>query len=239
MLTKLLRMGIYAAAAFLVFGGPIMQAAASEPPHDGANTVAVVSPLASVIYIQPPSLAGGLIQSSLRDPNGSDTDQWVWDAFSLNSTSDIAELRWTGGYDPTRLGSGGPVANFTVSIYASIPVETQPDLSGPPLVRYEVGSAAGETLGPVLGGVQMYHYAFVLPAPFSALGGKKYWVQIEAYQPGPTPDWGLTNGTSGDGLHFRYVAGEGLYQTITGDTSFSVLGTQVKSPKLYLPYIAR
>ena len=239
MLTKLLRMGIYAAAAFLVFGGPILPAAASEPAIDAVNGGAVGSPLAMVVYVQPPSAAGGLIQSSLRDPNGSDTDQWVWDAFTLDLTSDLAELRWTGGYDPARLGSGGPVANFTVSIYASIPAGTQPDLSGPPLVRYEVGSNAGETLGPVLGGVQMYHYTFVLPAPYSALGGKKYWVQIEAYQPGPTPDWGLTKGTSGDGLHFRYVAGEGLYQAITGDTSFSLLGTRVKSPKLYLPYIAR
>ncbi len=239
MLTKLLRIGIYAAAAFVVFGGPIMQAAASERPLDGTHSVAAVSPLASVLYVQPSSPAGGLIQSSLRDPDGSDTDQWVWDAFTLTSPADITELRWIGGHDPARLGSGGPVANFTVSIYASIPAGTQPDLAGPPLVRYEVGSNAGETPGPVLAGVQMYHYAFVLPAPFSALGGKKYWVQIEAYQPGPTPDWGLTKGTSGDGLHFRYVAGEGFYQIIAGDTTFSLLGTQVNSTKIYLSYIAR
>lgn len=216
-----------------------MPVGASEPALDNSNTVATAAPLTEIVYVQPPRPAGGLIQSSLRDPDGSDTDQWVWDAFTLTSSSDVVEIRWTGGHDPARLGSGGPVANFTVSIYASIPAGIQPDLSGPPLVRYEVGGNAGETLGPVLSGVQMYHYAFVLPAPFFAVGGQKYWVQLEAYQPGPTPDWGLTKGTSGDGLHFRYVAGEGLYQIITGDTSFSLFGTPVKGPKLYLPYIAR
>ncbi len=238
MLTKPLRMGGCVAAACFIFGGLIVQTIASEPALDYSNTVAAASPLA-IVYIQPPNPTGGLIQSSLRDPDGSDTDQWVWDAFTLTSASDITEVHWSGGHDPARLGSGGPVANFTVSIYGSIPVGTQPDLSGPPLVRYEVGSNAGETPGPVLGGVQMYNYAFVLPKPFAASGGRKYWVQIEAYQPGPTPDWGLTKGMSGDGLHFRYVAGEGFYQTITGDTTFSLFGTQVNGTRIYLPYIAR
>ena len=52
-------------------------------------------------------------------------------------------------------------------------------------------------------------------------------MQIEAYQPGLLPDWGLTKGTGGDGSHFRKVAGETQYQTITGDTSFTIIGTQV------------
>lgn len=208
--------------------------AASQPPGGASAPYAPV-----VVYSQPRSSAGGLIQSSLRDPNGSDTDQWVWDAFTLGMTQDITEIRWSGGYDPARLGSGGPVANFTVSIYASNAAGTQPDLSGPPLMRHEVGSNAAETPGPILGGVQMYDYAFVLPAPFSASGGTKYWVQIEAYQPGPAPDWGLTKGTGGDGRYFRFVAGEGLYQTLTGDTSFALFAAQVNSYKFYLPLISR
>ena len=85
----------------------------------------------------------------------------------------------------------------------------------------------------------MYDYSFVLPAAFHAVGGTKYWVQIEAYQPGPLPDWGLTKGTGGDGFHFRKVAGETQYQTITGDTSFTLIGTQVATLQLYLPLILR
>ena len=64
-------------------------------------------------------------------------------------------------------------------------------------------------------------------------------MQIEAYQPGPSPDWGLTKGTGGDGLYFRFVAGEGLYQTLTGDTAFALLAEQVNGHRLYLPHIAR
>ena len=69
-----------------------------------------------------------LLLSSLRDPDGSATDQWVWDEFTLGWTQAITEVQWRGGYDPARLGSGGPVFDFTVAIYASIPSGLQPDL---------------------------------------------------------------------------------------------------------------
>jgi hypothetical protein len=239
MLMKLFRMGVCAAAAFLVCGGWVVETRAAQPAFQHRDAVAAASPLATVLYSQPPSPAGGLILSSLRDPDGSALDQWAWDAFTLTSTRDITEIRWSGGHDPARLGSGGPVANFTVSIYASIPAGTQPDLSGPPLVHYEVGGNAGETAGPVLGGVQMYDYTFVLPAAFQALGGTKYWVRIVAFQPGPLPDWGLTKGTGGDGHYFRKRPGEFIYETMTGDTSFSLLAAQMNGTKLYLPLISR
>ncbi len=231
-------MGARAAAVCLVFGGLVVQTGASELTRGASSTVTATSP-AAVVYSQPPSPAGGLIPSSLRDPDGSATDQWAWDAFTLASTRDLTEIRWSGGHDPARFGSGGPVANFTVSIYASIPAGTQPDLSGPPLVRHEVGGNAGETLGPVLGGVQMYNYGLLLPAAFHALGGTKYWVQIVAYQPGPSPDWGLTKGTGGDGLYFRRRAGEFIYETMTGDTSFSLLAAQPNGFRLFFPHISR
>jgi hypothetical protein len=239
MLMKLFRMGVCAAAAFLVCGGWVVETRAAQPAFQHRDAVAAASPLATVLYSQPPSPAGGLILSSLRDPDGSALDQWAWDAFTLTSTRDITEIRWSGGHDPARLGSGGPVANFTVSIYASIPAGTQPDLSGPPLVHYEVGGNAGETAGPVLGGVQMYDYTFVLPAAFQALGGTKYWVRIVAFQPGPLPDWGLTKGTGGDGHYFRKRPGEFIYETMTGDTSFSLLGPQTSGHLTYLPFIIR
>lgn len=216
-----------------------MQTRAALPASPAGSTAPAVSSQAAIVYSQPPNPAGGLIPSSLRDPDGSATDQKAWDAFALTLTHDITEIRWSGGHDPAKSGSGGPVANFTVSIYASIPAGTQPDLARPPLERHEVGGNAGETPGPVLGGVQMYWYAFVLPAPFHAAAGTKYWVQIVAYQPGPSPDWGLTRGTGGDGHYFRYVAGEGLYQTLTGDTAFSLLAEPVIGRQFYLPQIAR
>jgi hypothetical protein len=232
------RMGVCAAVAFLVFGASAAAAWRSQPDLEIRNAVPATSPRAAVLYTQPSDPAGGLLLSSLRDPNGSDVDQWIWDAFTLSSTQDITEIHWSGGHDPARLGSGGPVANFTVSIYASNAPSTQPDLPNPPLIRHEVGGNAGETPGQTLGGVQMYNYVFVLPAAFRAVGGTKYWVQIEAYQPGPTPDWGLTKGTGGDQLHFRYVAGEGRYQTLTGDTTFELLGPGL-GVSIYLPCIYR
>lgn len=244
MISRIVRTArVLALACSVVSCAPLAPAVLASPAAPTASpfpaATATVAQAAGVIYSQPPNPAGGLIPSSLRDPDGSATDQKAWDAFTLTSIQDITEIRWSGGHDPAKSGSGGPVANFTVSIYGSIPAGTQPDLARPPLVRHEVGGNAGEAPGPVLGGIQMYSYAFVLPAPFHAVAGTKYWVQIVAYQPGPSPDWGLTRGTGGDGHYFRFVAGEGLYQTLTGDTAFSVLAEPVNGYKLCLPQIAR
>ena len=156
-----------------------------------------------VVYSQPPKSGGGLIPSSWRDPDGSDTDRSIWENFMFETAQTITEVRWRGGYDPAKAGSGGPVRNFTVDIYPSIPTGTEPDLALAPLVHYAVGDNAGETPADVLGGVQTYEYRFTLPVPFEAAAATTYWIQIEAFQSGD-PDWGLRRlGTLGDGRHFR------------------------------------
>ncbi len=143
-----------------------------RPSHQPASPLAVAglrpshqAAPAAVIYSQPPSPSGGLLPSSLRDPDGSATDQWVWDGFTLGWTQDITEVQWRGGYNPAMLGSGGPVFDFTVAIYASIPSGLQPDLAQPPLVRYEVGGNANQTPAEVLGGVQTYDYQLCPAGP--------------------------------------------------------------------------
>lgn len=213
------------AVAVVVLCGSLIGAAHASP--------------SALVYNQPANSAGGLLLSSLRDPDGSASDQWIWDAFMLAATGDITEVRWSGGYDPSRFGSGGRVASFTVSFYAAVPGVSQPDIAHPPLVRYEVGGNASETAGGMLGGVQMYDYAFPLPTAFHAQGRTQYWVQIEAYQAGSVPDWGLTRGTGGDASHFRKVAGETQYQTVPGDTTFALFGTQGDLIRLYIPIILR
>ena len=125
------------------------------------------------------------------------------------------------------------------SIYASIPSGIQPDISQPPLVHYEVGGNANETPAEVLGGVQTYDYRYALPAPFQAAAGTKYWVQIEAYQPG-APDWGLAAATGGDGQYFRRLEGDGFnYQIARGDAAFTLVGPGADGYRLYLPGVSR
>ena len=182
--------------------------------------------------------AAGLIQSSLRDPDGSATDQYAWDGFTLGWTQTITEVQWRGGYHPALLGSGGPVFDFTVDIYASIPGGSQPDIAHPPLVHYQVGGNASEAASEVLGGVQTYDYRFVLPAPFQAAAATKYWVQIEAFQSG-APDWGSPASMSGDGYYFRHLAEEGTYQLVPGDASFTLLGPGTAAYRVYLPEVVR
>jgi len=178
---------------------------------------------AVAVYSQPPSPGGGILLSSLRDPDGSSSDQWAWDDFTFAWPQTVTEIHWRGAYDPARLGSGGPVVGFTVSFYASTAANTQPDITQPPLARYEVGGNAGETAAEVLGSAQTYAYQFALPDPFQAAAGTKYWLQIQAFQSGP-PDWGISSGADGNGSYFRRIQLQGpTYQVASGDAAFTLL----------------
>ncbi len=195
----------------------------THTPAPAATASAV--PAAGVVYSQPPKPEGGLIQSSLRDPDGSATDWSIWDSFTFDQAQVIAEVRWRGGYDPARSGSGGSVRDFTVDIFPSIPAGSEPAIAGQPLVHYRVGGNADETPAAMLGGVQTYDYRFTLPAPFEAAAGTRYWVQIEAFQSG-APDWGLSTASGGDGSHFggSGPSGEGyIFRSTPGDAAFSLV----------------
>jgi hypothetical protein len=197
----------------------------------------------AVVYSQPPLSSGGLFQSSHKDPDGSAYDQAIWDHFLIQTTQQITEIHWRGGYDPARFGSGGPVIDFRVAIHASIPGGTEPDIVHPPLVEYHTGGNAGETPAGTFGGAAMYDYKFTLPAPFQAVAGTKYWLQIEAVQHGHLPDWGMAAGTGSDGNHYRMTHVEGDYfHMVSGDAAFSLLARDVAPPpankyKIYLPGI--
>jgi hypothetical protein len=229
---------ILAVAAFMLWGFLATNAQAPHPTSRSLSGGNALSATAVVVYSQPSSSAGGLLQSSLRDPDGSASDQWAWDDFTLGRTQTITEIQWRGGYDPARLGSGGPVVDFTLAIYPSNPAGFEPDVAHPPLVHYQLGGNAGETAAVVLGGVQTYDYQYALPVPFQAAAGTKYWVQIEALQ-GGAPDWGLSKATGGDGHYFRKLADEGIYQRVTGDSAFALLGPAVNTHGIYLPLLFR
>lgn len=197
--------------------------------------------VSAVLYQQPPSLVGGAFVSSWWDPDGSNYDQYVWDAFTLDATANVNAVEWRGTY-----GASGPATNFTVAIYGSIPAGTQPDFSRPPLVEYQTGDNAGQTFAGIFGGVAMYDHSFTLPVVFEALAGVKYWLQIEGWQPG-FPDWSLAAGSGGDGSHFlcehNNITSDGgtansggadraggvptgcWFTSRTGDGAFTLLGT--------------
>jgi hypothetical protein len=183
-----------------------------------------------VVYTHAPNASGGQYKSSWYAPDGLDSDEYVWDAFTLASSTAITQVQWRGAYTNYLSGAGrAPVYNFTVAFYGSTAGNTQPNVAGGPLVQYIVGGNAGETPAGSAGGVAMYDYHFVLPSPFQATGGVKYWIQIEAWQ-GLTPqyywppDWSIARGTGGDNSHFRKIGGTGgNYTFITGDAAFTLL----------------
>jgi hypothetical protein len=234
MIVKLFRIGaVLVLAAASVSCGPAEPAVLAPLPApasaSGASAPAqavqdAALPGSVVIWSQPPKPSGGLLPSSWRDPDGSDTDRFVWENFGFENPQTISEVRWRGGYDPSKLGSGGPVQDFTIDIYQSIPSGSEPDLATAPLVHYRVGGNAGETAAEALAGVQTYEYQFALPEPFEADPATTYWLQIEAFQSGD-PDWGLSigSGTLGDGRHFRGTAGGYFYQLVLEDAAIEFL----------------
>ncbi|MCX6878554.1 MAG: hypothetical protein NTW21_32780 [Verrucomicrobia bacterium] len=185
---------------------------------------------AGLIYDQPATGTAALLASSRYAPNGTDYDQYVWDAFSTPTAQALTEIRWRGGYNPAMASVGGDIVNFKVSIYESTPGLSQPYLgplypvSPATLASYDTGDKAGESSAGVFGGVQMYDYHFVLPTVFQAAAGKQYWLQIEAEQQNGLPDWGFATGT-GDGMYFRRVAGgaDFFFQSLSGDAAFSIM----------------
>ncbi|MFO0837722.1 MAG: dockerin type I repeat-containing protein [Phycisphaerae bacterium] len=181
---------------------------------------------ADVLYVQSPANSGTILHSSYWDPDGSDYDEYVWDGFLLPAAANITEIQWRGGYYRV---TGAAITSFEISIYASIPAGTQPDLGylypGPLMHRFVTGNA-GETLVGNVGGTTMYDYHYTLPTPFLAAANTRYWVQIEAWQAG-IPNWGLATGTGGNNSHFHCTAGAGDKYYFTGsfDSTFSLIGT--------------
>jgi hypothetical protein len=204
--------------------------ASTDTTFVGVNESAVTT---GTIYNQPVDPNGKLLLSSWLDPDGSDNDQYIWDNFTLQSNETITEIDWFGVYDPLRFGAGGPVIDFSVSIYPSIAADTEPAIANPPLVRYQTAGNAGETSIGTAGGITLYGYTFSLPTPFPVSAGVKYWVQIEAFQHGSIPDWCLAPGAGGDGSHFLRTSGAGgdiLYRSAPGDAAFTLLGPVPDTP---------
>lgn len=228
-LTRIAAVWLVAASILSCAGArPAPQSAVSQAPASLANLPTSL-PAAVLIYSQPPKPSGGLIRSSWRNPGGSRADGFAWENFGFEKAQTLSEVRWRGGYDPVLGGSGGPVNEFTVEIYQSIPAGSEPDLAVAPLVHYRVGGNAGETAGEVIAGVQTYDYNFKLPTTFRAEAATTYWLQIQAFQSGD-PDWGLVvgSGTLGDGRHFRGTADGIYYQLVLEDAAIEFLSPVVE-----------
>ncbi len=151
---------LISALLFLAACSPYGQSQPSAENPLVANPAALTT---GILYEQPVDPNGKILLSAWLDPDGSDFDEYVWDSFILPAGGTITEIDWYGLYDPLKFGKGGPVLDFQVSIYPSIPAGTEPAIAFPPLVKYSTGGNAVETAIGTLGGAVLYAYAFVLP----------------------------------------------------------------------------
>lgn len=199
------------------------------------SSFVAASARADVVFSRPPLAGGGVSLSSWVDPEGSDSDIYAYDDFTIPGGATVTEVRWRGGYS---LGAPyGHVTDFTVTFFASSVGGTQPLVGNPQLEdtvptylsKQRVHGNAGETAVGASGGIMMYDYAFVLTTPFVAAAGTKYWIRIEASEP-VYPDWGIAIGTGGDGSHFQFSTGAAMFTYRSNDAAFDLLGTGSAAP---------
>ncbi len=182
-----------------------------------------------VVFEQPPVAGGGAtIPSSWVHPDGTDSDMYAYDDFTLSANQAITEVDWRGGY--AYGGIYGGVTNFTITFYESIAGGSQPHINNPQLpeiylAHYNFGGIPTSTAVP---GTSLVDYQYVLPTPFQAAANTKYWIRIEAWQNG-YPDWSLATGSGGDGRHFAFSTGAARFSYGAGDECFKLLACTAAS----------
>ena len=196
------------------------------------STLAILSSpvLAGEVFSKPGDPAGGLNPSAWVFPNGSDSDEYAWDDFSLAETQVLTEVRWRGGYS---LGAPyGHATDFRVSFFNSDANGFQPLITALPshesqetvIATFHTNGLAGESFAGVFGGMVMYDYVFRLPAPVTIPGTTRCWFRVLASQT-TWPDWGMATGlggVGGDNAHFRYTEGTHTFRNWPHDLAFSL-----------------
>ncbi|QDU65220.1 hypothetical protein [Engelhardtia mirabilis] len=183
--------------------------------------------LAGEVFVKPPAGTSDINNSAWVPEDGSDSDTYSWDEFTLAETQTITEVRWRGGYSLN--AQYGKVTGFRVSFFDSVPGGFQPVITALPekeeletvIATFHVSGNAGETFVGSVGGKLNYDYHYTLPTPVTLQGGVKYWFRVVGEQP-IYPDWGPVTGLGGNGSHFRYSTGTTLFQNWPHDLSFSM-----------------
>lgn len=163
--------------------------------------------------------APGIIESSWVYPDGYDADTFAYDDFTLPANGTVTEVRWRGG------GATATLINFSITFFDSTAGGTQPlcgnpDISDAPYIYKKVTNSL---CNPVAVGGGFYDYSYTLPVGQSFVGGHKYWLRIEGYTTS-YPNWGIAKSTQGNGSYFRFITGLAMYQTVPGNTAFTLLG---------------
>jgi len=182
---------------------------------------------ASEVFGKPADPIGGLNRSSWVFPDGTDSDEYAWDEFTLTETQTITEVHWRGGYV---LGAPyGHATDFRVSFFDSNVSGFEPYITAfpshesqeTPIATFHTNGIAGESYAGFIGGHLMYNYTFKLPTPVTIQGGKKCWFRVVARQL-VQPDWSMASGIGGDAHYFRYSTGTTKYDKPPHDLAFSL-----------------
>ncbi|MEO6741193.1 MAG: hypothetical protein ABIP20_13145, partial [Chthoniobacteraceae bacterium] len=174
------------------------------------NLVANFTPTATnlgIVFSLPPNPSGTILPSAFLTPDGIDGQCFAYEKFALNTTQDITDVRWRGGFDPAFFVASNPVVEFVIKFYASTANGFYVDFTTPVLKKVTITGNASQTPAGVFGGVQMYDYHVTLPSSFHAVGGTTYWIQIEASQAIYPLNWGFAIGAGGNSVHFRETTG--------------------------------
>jgi hypothetical protein len=175
-----------------------------------------------IIYSQG-SLVGGEWNASQNDTDFYGSFSTAYDDFTLNTTSLVTTVGWSGGF--FNGPNPGNITAFNIGFYL--------DSGAAPgaLVALFPQSITGNGNATGPNGDDSYNYAIDLNIPFVAQAGTKYWVSIQADLAYP-PQWGWAEGTGGNGIGHQVFFGNP--QAGIRDMAFSLSGLPVPEPATYL-----
>ena len=176
-----------------------------------------------VIFSRPPAASPTIIPSAWVWEDGSDSDMYAYDDFILPASAHLTEVRWRGGY--THNAQWGQVINFSIAVFEGYPGGNWPicgnpgENDAPYIYKIETNSLCN----PIAAPYGMKDHSFTLPVPLALQGNKAYWLRVEGYQP-LIPDWGMATSTQGNGSYFRFSTGAAMFNNMTGNIAFTLLG---------------
>jgi hypothetical protein len=202
---------------------------------------------ASVIYSQ--ALLGTSTNTSFvtSHPNGSDSDQATFNAFTSSFSGTVSSIAWQGQAQPN-LGAYDTTNKFVIKVYQSPNNPDTLNASTKVIASITISGNAGEEYIKNSNGLYNFNVDSTSPAfkSFSITAGTQYWMNIYATDVGipgsiiPANGWGWANGKNGTGITQDLNKNRSpTWENVADARAFQLSGTVIPSvpePDIYVLY---
>ena len=159
--------------------------------------------------------------------NGTDLDQWTYNAFTPTHSGTVSSINWQGQIQPTA-SIFDNTNEFVIKVYESPNNPNTLNINTKVIASITIPGNAGQTS--IANG--LYNFNVNAFTPFAITAGTQYWMNIYASDGMAYANWGWANGSGGTGITQDRVSGRapGQWQDVqAGARAFSLNGTLIAS----------